>query len=514
MYKLLITDDNEIQIQSLIDCVNWENYNITEIKTATNGQEALDIFESFRPDIIITDVVMPVMNGITMMEEIKKRGGKDIKFIFMSCYDDYQYIKAAFENEAISYVLKPIDQSEIEKCLSTFVGIQIRQEKYNEMEKIFSEGIKQFRTGFLYKVVGNKNIDTENLRSEIKALRFNEYNCFSIMKIYVNDCENRDNMYKLIDVFDSSRSCFETETIEVIEKDNLLMSLLMTKSLEKDAFLNEINNISVYYSGIAKDKYGLDLTISFSEAHSSLENIYMMDREAMISLKNELEINNEESYEKESDYLTVEYTVFDLQKNLETLIENPDEKHWEMFFGIFCSPEVLSNKYLVKSLYVMTYSAVQIILNKRNLQIENIWKDLNDSTKKHAFETHEEITRWFRKIIKAIINYINMNEMETYEKFVMDVNNYIEQHYADISGINEITDHFYMSYSYGRKIYRKHTGHTIFSKLREVRIREAEKLLENGKMRLSEVARSVGYKSKSSFLNAYKKLNDSAEISD
>ena len=80
MYKMLIVDDNYMQIQSLLQYLDWEQFGVTEIKTAQDGAEGLEVFKSFMPDIVITDILMPELNGIELSKEIQKISTK-AKFI-------------------------------------------------------------------------------------------------------------------------------------------------------------------------------------------------------------------------------------------------------------------------------------------------------------------------------------------------------------------------------------------------------------------------------------------------
>ncbi len=80
MYKLLIVDDSEVQIQTVKRFIDVDMFSIGEIRTALDGAEALDVYKEFKPDIIITDVVMPIMDGIEMTKEIRKLN-PNVKFI-------------------------------------------------------------------------------------------------------------------------------------------------------------------------------------------------------------------------------------------------------------------------------------------------------------------------------------------------------------------------------------------------------------------------------------------------
>ena len=107
MYKILLVDDNSVHLQSLLSYIEPEKFNISGIKISQSSYEAIEICREFKPDVIITDISMPEMDGITLTKEIRKLN-IDAQFIYISCYDDVAYFKSAIENEVLAYLMKPI----------------------------------------------------------------------------------------------------------------------------------------------------------------------------------------------------------------------------------------------------------------------------------------------------------------------------------------------------------------------------------------------------------------------
>ena len=104
--NILIVDDEKLTRCGLISSVEWTLFGTCHVEGAANGAEALEITAGFVPDIVITDVRMPRMNGIEMAWAMQKRY-PDISFIIMSGYSDREYLKEAIKLNAVSFIEKP-----------------------------------------------------------------------------------------------------------------------------------------------------------------------------------------------------------------------------------------------------------------------------------------------------------------------------------------------------------------------------------------------------------------------
>ena len=104
--KILIAEDELMIRQGIKYLVDWEFHGFDVVAEAKNGQEALRLIEETRPDVVITDIVMPAMNGIELIKEIT-RLYPEIQVIVLSGYSDFEYVKHSFRSGAIDYILKP-----------------------------------------------------------------------------------------------------------------------------------------------------------------------------------------------------------------------------------------------------------------------------------------------------------------------------------------------------------------------------------------------------------------------
>lgn len=116
MYSVLLVEDEKLELETLRDYVDWKSLGITRVYTARNGKRALEYVEEYDPDIVITDIQMPVMGGIELANRIVE-GGYPCKIVFLTGYGDFEYVKAAFHVRAVDFILKPFTVEEIAQCM-------------------------------------------------------------------------------------------------------------------------------------------------------------------------------------------------------------------------------------------------------------------------------------------------------------------------------------------------------------------------------------------------------------
>ena len=125
--RVLIVDDEYMIVKGLECLIRWQELGLQLVGTAGNGQEALDLMSHQAVDIVITDVNMPNVTGIDFISQAKELG-QDFAFIFVSGYQEFEYVKRGMELGTKNYLLKPIDKVELHRVLSQ-VAQEIRDKR-------------------------------------------------------------------------------------------------------------------------------------------------------------------------------------------------------------------------------------------------------------------------------------------------------------------------------------------------------------------------------------------------
>lgn len=127
MFKVVIIEDEDIIRNGLVLTIDWLSMDCTIVGTASNGIDGLNLIKEQKPDIVITDIKMPIMDGIEML----KRATKEASFyiIILTSYSEFEYAKQAISLKVFEYILKPIDEEELIKTINN-----IKQEIKNSIK--------------------------------------------------------------------------------------------------------------------------------------------------------------------------------------------------------------------------------------------------------------------------------------------------------------------------------------------------------------------------------------------
>ena len=134
MYKLMLVDDEKLILDGLKYILDWNSMGVKIVHEAKNGKEALDKFKEEPVDIIITDINMPIISGLDLISEIKKINNT-VRFIVLSGYDEFSYAQKAIGLGVDNYILKPIDDIELEKTIKGICKKKMELEKGNNLEE-------------------------------------------------------------------------------------------------------------------------------------------------------------------------------------------------------------------------------------------------------------------------------------------------------------------------------------------------------------------------------------------
>lgn len=135
--KVIIVDDERISREGMIDFIDWRgDYGIEVAGTAANGQEGYELYEAVRPEIVLTDIKMPIMTGIELAERIRAVD-KKVKIIFLSAHSDFSYAQQALKTRADDYLLKPIEESELRSLLDRITAETLEESRREDARQQF-----------------------------------------------------------------------------------------------------------------------------------------------------------------------------------------------------------------------------------------------------------------------------------------------------------------------------------------------------------------------------------------
>ena len=123
-YKVLLVDDEEEVRNAIEQRINWEELGFEVIGKAQNGVKAMEIAEKLQPDVVITDIKMPYMNGLELARNLKEEN-PGVRILILTGFDEFEYAKEAVHLEIEEYILKPVNANELSECLKRLKNVLI-----------------------------------------------------------------------------------------------------------------------------------------------------------------------------------------------------------------------------------------------------------------------------------------------------------------------------------------------------------------------------------------------------
>ena len=254
MYKILFIDDDET-IEFIVSRMKiWESSNFKITRYAKNGMEALSILEKESFDLIITDIRMPIIDGLELLEDMRKRGDKTL-LVLASTYSEFEYAKRGLQNGAIDYIIKPITEENLKKL---FIKVEKLLKEKEEKPKETNLKLSKDRIDKWYNLFINLEETPENLKDKyLKELN----NILKEEKVIFSELLFEGVWERIIKVFpwivklENIEFLFNEESFEeeVQEKISSIQEIIKKYKLNKyDSLINKICEIII--KNIGKDK--------------------------------------------------------------------------------------------------------------------------------------------------------------------------------------------------------------------------------------------------------------------
>lgn len=160
MYKVVIVENEKIVRKGLILTIDWQEMDAIIVGEASNGQEGREIILATRPDIVVTDIRMPEMDGLEMIQSLQQEN-VDTAFIIVSGYSEFEYAQKAIRLGVVDFLIKPIDETELTRCIE---NIKIRITQTKDQEKLVHRISEMNESPYMLfeKYFQNHNFDSAN----------------------------------------------------------------------------------------------------------------------------------------------------------------------------------------------------------------------------------------------------------------------------------------------------------------------------------------------------------------
>lgn len=527
--KVFLVEDEMVIRRGIKNSIDWEKEGYIFCGEASDGELAYPMIIKEKPDILITDIRMPFMDGLELCKLVKEEL-PNIKILILSGYDEFDYAKEAIRLGVTEYLLKPISSGKLLEALNG-VSESIRREKEDKdlvrkyMEEMRENTEHEKQKFFEQMIAGNLSMADalETGKKYEMNLSAGMYNLL-LFRFTLGE-ENRKSgellgeaEYAIEKLTERLEYVFEFQRdVEgwafLLMADNEEQMSERVKELSKD--LEEImKNYSTiaYFGGIGQPVARLrELEESFREAERALAARFTMELNRIISVEDIRMAQNVDTLDD------IEITSFgEIEKTrtmLEKFLNNGAEDEIDEFVDVYINelPEenlksVLMRQYIIMDAYIVMMSfceKIEGIEGEMQAQSEELKNSMKTS------QTLEEIKNYIRMLLKKIIGVRDTISGRRYSDIIEIAKDQIRKTYmSDEISLNTIAAEVGMSPSYFSSIFSKEMGKTFVEYLTEIRMDRAKELLMCSSMKTSEIGYEVGYKDPHYFSYIFKKTQN------
>lgn len=521
--KVFLVEDEVIIRSGVKKSINWEQEGYEFVGEASDGELAYPMILKEKPDILITDIRMPFMDGLELSRLVKKEL-PDIKILILSGYDEFEYAKKAIKIGVTEYLLKPISAAKLTEVLNA-VAETIRQEneEKNLLETYFAEmreNTERDKMRLFEKLLMGDLSMGEILEAGERFGMNLGASCYKIVlfKILAN-LENHVYAEQMVDACSSvEQAASMMEGVYVFQRGVEGWAFLLTaqdeKSMEESAKIlyqnlkQAMKNYTQleYFGGIGSTVPRIrSLKQSFREADRAFAARFVEEANQIISQK-EFEKSQMEEGLKMQGVVQIGKSREMLQKFLSTGTREEVKAFSDAYISRIEEENIRSTmvrQYVVIDVCIVILSFCERISSANRLQEEA--EELQKMMQK--IHSLSEIKKYVVRLLNEAIELRDAESGRRYSDLIAAAKKEIENHYmTEEISLNTVAISVGMSPSYFSSIFSKEAGKTFVEYLTEVRIEKAKEFLMCSSMKTSEIGYEVGYKDPHYFSYIFKKV--------
>ncbi|MDQ0110912.1 response regulator [Paenibacillus harenae] len=529
MYQLLIVDDQPDLVEDLAHNLPWVTIGIDNVYQAYSGQEAIAIMNETPIDIVITDIHMPGLSGLELIEQI--RGSwTNVRCILLTGYNDFEYAKRALQQQATDYLLKPAEDEELLQAVKKAVTeLEQHWSAVTSQHKTLTslrENLPVLRKHLLASLLQGKTFAASGeleKKLDMFQLPHTVGSPFCIMLLrmedYFHEQTERDGSLLEFAVSNIAEEIFSDEyTLWHMKDDHgYLVFLIMRKANGKAAVAgmkelslqqieSKVAQLQHYVSLYLKGTISLVLSkqaIFPIEVRDTYERCLVSFRQRIGGERGFMFTLAEETDPGEANSLTHLYNPPLLIHLLEAAQWDAIDEKLKNAFEELEHKWGDSHEHILET-YFMIASSLSFSVHKNKLWMADIMKDnFNQLLGGPQFHTIKQLRSWTTEVLHAYKSHMSFREQDSRSGIVQRVQEYVANRLEDAS-LQTIAAHVYLNPSYLSKVYKLETGEGISDYLSRLKMEKAAHLLRSSNEKIYEIAAKIGYLKTSYFIKVFK----------
>lgn len=522
MYKVIIVDDEILIREGIAHGVPWDELGFEIIGQAKNGVEAVELIRGDVPDIVLTDIRMPKMDGIELIEYLKANYPQ-VKIIIISGYSDVEYFKSAINNRVSEYLLKPTEYNEFEKVFKHMKAAldeeRAKEAEYNKLKKHLIESLPFMKEKFLDRLVKGYYTDTEQVKEKLKFYEINliqDEVAVIVMEVdnfYVvtsGFSEEIKELLRLSVVLTSNNvfrdrqlqgTFFSSSSDEIIgiisNKAHPKIIISAIEEIQKKIYDYKMITISAGISGKCPDI--MHIQLYYEQATQALKQKVFFGNQSIVFFS---DINVMETPD------ALPYS-FDSSKLINAVFYEEEQKLISFLDDVFNQFErKMVKKYdnidrlCIEMLFILARHAVQY-----NIQLEDILEARGETYfYSYNYDSLSTKKKWMLSVLTELNHMIKQIRNDNASIIIRVVKNYLDENFSNNSiSLELVADIVNKNPAYVSCLFKNKTGVNFSEYVAKLRVNKAKEHLGDVRVKMYEISSMVGYADASHFTKIFKK---------
>ncbi|WP_415066197.1 response regulator [Lacrimispora sp.] len=518
MYKLLVVEDEKSIAYGIANSIEWETWGFEISGVCSNGIEALEQIKKDKPHVVLSDIRMPEMDGIELMQHLSQHY-PEIKIIILSGYNDFEYLQMSIKNQVMEYLLKPTDLDEFEV---TFRKIKIRldEERKKELEekelKSVYEESKSLKLRKKYNLlIKGYGYDVEEMEEEF--FRQGE-NWLGVMVIHldVSGGEDKNTIYQ--DQIKAEKILNEKVSKEWIDGtfiwnfEERITGILSSKEepLEQDLqpFVRSLAEIVFKETGLHIYAGISSFYADFQMLPQCYEQAKCCASQKIYSEGKNLVTFYKEIQEADFDYYAISFDSGQILKEIMEQQENNIETALDKIFAEFKGKVVLDYDYIDRLSLELLFNLSRELL-RCGVQLEKVMKAMDCTyTSIYSLKSLKEKKEFLSRILKeASKETARMKgEWKNRSSLAMKIREIVNEEYdSNQISLEYVGEKVHKNTAYISKIFKNEFGCNFSDYIITKRLEKSRKLLEDPARKVYEISEELGWADVSNYIKLFKK---------
>jgi two-component system response regulator YesN len=520
MYKAVIVDDEEEVRTGIVNKIDWELFDFRISGQAENGQEALDMVEEDIPDVVITDITMPLMDGLKLTCELRERY-PTVKTVILTGFDDFKFAQQAIKYGVSDYLLKPVLPADIHELMSKLKlkldAETAQREDIERLRRHYAESLPVMREKFLSSLLSGNVAQAEAQRRiaeyglRLHGIRFGAASAKIDATSLASGAFAGDGELAKVAVLNAAREILDRQSFgEAFHHEGNIAILAAFDNAGTAAVNRMISALEEIRQTVGK-YLKVTVTIGMGSILTGAGRIRQSYGEALSALEYSVIQGGNRVIYLEDVEIADETVRFDegkerlLASSMKYGTEEQVSEAMDMLFGELSDSKASSMDY---QLYLMEMlAAAARVARAFGIDLSGMLGDRSGMhTDMFGFHALAEAKSWFRSLCTDIMRRIAAGRQNSAEVLMQKAGDYIDANFSDNElSIQKLADHLHISACYLSMILRKEAGETFLKRLVRVRLEAAKELLRNTDLKSTEIAERIGYPDINYFSYFFKK---------